>query len=102
MKFPPPLSFPEGQRALALVLASMAGVFCGLSLIGVVLIVWLGGWSVDTQAQRITVLGGSIVGLASGMIAVILGLLLGGPVGRLKAGISKTGADIEMSEDGAS
>lgn len=98
-KLPPPKTFPEGQRSLALVLASAAGVFCGAFAIGLVLILWLGGWSDDTQAQRITVFGITMVGILSGMMAVIVGLLIGGPVGRLKASAGREGASLEASGD---
>lgn len=98
-KLPPPKTFPEGQRALALVLASAAGIFCGLCAVGLVLILWLGGWTPDTQSQRITVFGITMVGILSGMMAVIVGLLIGGPVGRLKASAGRDGASLEASGD---
>lgn len=100
-KLPAPTTFPEGQRSLALALASAAGVFCGLCLVGLVLILWLGGWTVDTQAQRITVLAVAMVGLITGMIAVVLGLLVGGPVGRFSGSVGKDGASFEVKDDDA-
>lgn len=98
-KLPPPRTFPEGQRQLAILLASGAGFFCGLCLVGLTLILWLGGWTPDTQAQRITVFGIAMVGIISGMMAVIVGLLIGGPVGRLKASAGRDGASLEASGD---
>ena len=96
---PPPTNFNEGQRSLALILASAAGVFAGLFTVGLVLILWLGGWTPDTQAQRITVFGITMVGLLSAMMAVIVGLLIGGPVGRFKASAGKDGASLEAEGD---
>lgn len=98
-KLPPPKTFPEGQRSLALKLASAAGVFCGAFAVGLVLILWLGGWSDDTQSQRITVFAITMVGILSGMMAVIVGLLIGGPVGRLKASAGREGASLEAEGD---
>ncbi len=99
MKLPGPTTFTEGQRALAMALASAAGVFCGLFALGVVLILWLGGWSASTDGQRITVFGMVLVGLLSAMMAVIVGLLIGGPVGRLKGSVGRDGDEFEAEGD---
>lgn len=99
MKLPSATTFTEGQRALAMGLASAAGIFCGLCAVGMVLILWLGGWTPETEAQRITVFGIVLVGLLSGMMAVIVGLLIGGPVGRFKASASRDGASFEAEGD---
>jgi hypothetical protein len=80
-------------------LASAAGVFCGLFALGVVLILWLGGWAASTDGQRITVFGMVLVGLLSAMMAVIVGLLIGGPVGRLKGSVGRDGAEFEAEGD---
>lgn len=99
MKLPGSITFNEGQRALALALASVAGMFCGLFALGVVLIIWLGGWSPSTDAQRITVFGMVLAGLLGAMMAVIIGLLIGGPVGRFKGALGRDGASLEAEGD---
>lgn len=97
-RLPPPTTFPEGQRALALILAALAGIACGAGVTALVLILWLGGWSDATQPQRLGTLALTMSGLLVGLIVVILGLLLGGPVGRLKGGAGKDGVSIEIEE----
>ena len=98
-RLPPPSNFTEGQRLAALWLAAFAGMFCGLCVIGLVLILWLGGWPVATAEQRITVFGVALAGLVFGMLAVILGLLVGGPVGRFSGRIGKDGVQLEAEDD---
>jgi hypothetical protein len=97
-RLPPPATFTEGQRLAALWLAAFAGMFCGLFVMGLVLILWLGEWPPATAAQRITVFGITIGGLVFGMLAVILGLLVGGPVGRFTGKIGKDGLTMEAED----
>lgn len=99
MTFPGPQTWAEGQRGVMSWLVAAAGMFCGAASIGLVLIVWLGGWTPDTQAQRITVLSLGLVGFLAGTLAVIISLAVGGPVGRFKAGVSRDGATFEASDD---
>lgn len=96
---PGPKTFAEGQRALALWLMSAAGIFCGLGFAGVVLILWLGGWSAATEAQRIAAISLMAAGFPIGMIAVILALAVGGPVGRFKASAGRDGAVLDVEGD---
>lgn len=63
-----------------------AGVVCTFGAVAMVLIIWLGGWTSDTQAQRLDILSYALLGMLSGMLAVIASFAIGGPVGRLKAG----------------
>lgn len=98
MRLPPPVSFAEGQRAVALWLMSAAGVFYGAGTVGIILLLWRGGWAPDTQSARIMWI--AIIGLAYalGSIAVTLALAVGGPVGRFKLAAGRDGASAEVED----
>ena len=92
---PPPLTFAEGQRYVFGILASAAGMFCGAaSVLMVALLMW-GGWSRPEEHTIVTIFGWSLGGFIAAMIVVIIGLLAGGPVGRVKLSASRDGATIE-------
>ena len=95
---PAPTTFAEGQRAVSLWLMSAAGVFCGIGFAGVILLLWLGGWSAASEHQRIASISLMGAGFPLGMIAVILALAVGGPVGRFKAGAGRDGATFELED----
>ena len=92
---PPPGTFAEGQRYIYGLLASAAGMFCGACAgVMVALLVW-GGWSRSEEHTIVTIFGWSLGGFIAAMIVVIVGLLAGGPVGRLKMSATRDGASIE-------
>jgi hypothetical protein len=92
---PPPRTFAEGQRLVYGLLASAGGMFCGAaSGLMIALLMW-GGWSPSEQHTIVTIFGWSLGGFIAAMIVVILGLLAGGPVGRLKMAAGRDGAIIE-------
>jgi hypothetical protein len=92
---PPPLTFAEGQRYIYGLLASAAGMFCGAaSGLMVALLMW-GGWSRSEEHTIITIFGWSLGGFIVAMIGVIIGLLAGGPVGRVKLTAGRDGASVE-------
>jgi len=92
---PQPLTFAEGQRYIYGLLASAAGMFCGAaSGVMVALLMW-GGWSPAEEHTIVTIFGWCLGGFIAAMIAVIVGLLAGGPVGRFKLTASRDGASVE-------
>ena len=94
---PSPSSFAEGQRYIYGLLASAAGMFCGAaSGVMVALLMW-GGWSAAEEHTIVTIFGWSLGGFIAAMVAVIVGLLAGGPVGRFRVAASKDGASIEAN-----
>ena len=94
---PAPITFAEGQRYVYGLLASAGGMFCGAaSGLMVALLMW-GGWSAQEQHTIIVIFGCSLGGFIVAMIAVIIGLLAGGPVGRFKVIASRDGATIEAN-----
>jgi hypothetical protein len=64
----------------------------------VALLMW-GGWSRSEEHMIVTIFGWSLGGFIAAMLAVIVGLLAGGPVGRFKVSATRDGAAIEA--DGA-
>jgi hypothetical protein len=95
MKIPAPQSFAEGQRYIYGVLASAAGMSCGAAAgVMVALLMW-GGWSAAEQHTIVTIFGWALGGFIAAMIVVIVGLLAGGPVGRVKLSATRDGATFE-------
>ena len=99
MPLPPPATFAEGQRLVYGLLAAAAGMFCGTCAVAMIALLMWGGWSAGTEHSIVAIFGWSLGGFIVAMIAVIVGLLAGGPVGRFKVAASRDGASIEA--DGA-
>lgn len=92
---PPPGTFAEGQRYVYGLLAAAAGMFCGACAIAMVALLMWGGWNPSEQHSIVLIFGWSLGGFIAAMVAVIVGLLAGGPVGRFKLAASRDGATIE-------
>jgi len=92
---PPPGTFAEGQRYIYGLLASAGGMFCGAGAGFMVALLMWGGWSLGQEHTIIMIFGWSLGGFIVAMVAVIIGLLAGGPVGRFKVAASRDGASIE-------
>jgi hypothetical protein len=95
---PPPTTFAEGQRYIYGLLGAAAGVFCGACAVGIVSMLMWGGWSGAEEHSIVTIFGWALGGFIAAMMVVIVGLLAGGPVGRLKVSASRDGASIEAEE----
>jgi hypothetical protein len=89
------MTFAEGQRYIYGLLAAAAGMFCGASAVAMVALLMWGRWSRSEEHTIVTIFGWSLGGFIVAMIAVIVGLLAGGPVGRVKLSASRDGASIE-------
>ena len=94
-KLPPPQTFAEGQRLIYGLLAAAAGMFCGACAVVMVALLMWGGWSASEEHSIVTIFGWSLGGFIAAMVAVIVGLLAGGPVGRFKLAASRDGASME-------
>ncbi|HMI40189.1 MAG TPA: hypothetical protein VK485_03015 [Sphingomicrobium sp.] len=92
---PPPRTFAEGQRLVYGLLAAAAGIFCGGMAVAMIGLLMWGGWSPREEHSIVIILGCSLGGFIVAMIAVIVGLLAGGPVGRFKVSASRDGASLE-------
>jgi Na+/proline symporter len=96
---PPPGTFAEGQRYIYGLLAAAAGMFCGAAAgLMVALLMW-GGWSRSEEHSIVTIFGWSLGGFIVAMVAVIVGLLAGGPVGRFKVSAGREGASLEAEAE---
>ena len=98
---PPPTTFAEGQRALYGWLMAAAGVFAGSVALGLITILVWGGWPVTLYGRILTILGIALGGFLSAMIAVIIALAVGGPVGRISVKASKEGAELSAEDQAA-
>jgi hypothetical protein len=92
---PAPGTFAEGQRLVYGLLAAAAGMFAGICAVAMIALLMWGGWSRDEEHSIVTIFGWSLGGFIVAMVAVIVGLLAGGPVGRFKVSASRDGASLE-------
>ena len=92
---PPPRSFAEGQRLVYGLLAATAGIFCGLAANGIIVLLMWGGWSDAEEHSIVLIFGWALGGFLAAMVAVIVGLLAGGPVGRFRMSANRDGASLE-------
>jgi hypothetical protein len=76
-------------------LAAAGGMFCGACAVAMVALLMWGGWSAAEEHSIVTILGWSLGGFIAAMIAVIVGLLAGGPVGRFRLAANRDGASFE-------
>jgi hypothetical protein len=74
-------------------------MFCGMTSLGMIALLYFGHWSAGEQHTIVLIFGLALGGFIAAMTAVIVGLLAGGPVGRFKAHVSKDGADFEAGGD---
>src|SRR5438128_6519896 len=96
---PAPLTFAEGQRYIYGLLAAAAGVFCGACAVAMVALLMWGGWSAAEEHSIVIIFGWSLGGFITAMVAVIAGLLAGGPVGRFKMSATRDGATFEADAE---
>ena len=76
-------------------LAAAAGRSCGACAVGMVALLMWGGWSAREEHTIVQIFGWSLGGFIVAMVAVIIGLLAGGPVGRFKVAAGRDGASVE-------
>jgi hypothetical protein len=98
---PPPGTFAEGQRLVYGLLAAAAGMFCGACAIAMIALLMWGGWSAQEEHSIVIIFGWSLGSFIAAMVAVIVGLLAGGPVGRFRLAAGRDGASIEAANPSA-
>ena len=98
-RLPPPETFAEGQRLIYGWLAAAAGMFCGLMAIALVALLMWGGWSGAEEHTIVVIFGFTLGGFVAAMAAVMVGLLVGGPVGRFKGAAGREGISLEAEDD---
>jgi hypothetical protein len=72
-------------------------MFCGACAIAMVALLMWGGWSPQEEHSIVVIFGWSLGGFIAAMVAVIVGLLAGGPVGRFRLAAGRDGAMIEAA-----
>jgi hypothetical protein len=92
---PPPGTFAEGQRLIYGLLAAAGGMWCGCCSVAMVALLMWGGWTAQEQHSIVLILGWALGGFIAAMVVVIIGLLAGGPVGRIRLSASRDGAALE-------
>src|SRR6266567_1768128 len=97
---PSPATFAEGQRLAYGLLAAAAGMFCGACAVAMIALLMWGGWSAAEEHTIVTIFGWTLGGFIAAMVAVIVGLLAGGPVGRFRVSATKDGATFEADAEG--
>ncbi len=97
---PPPGTFAEGQRLVYGLLAAAGGIFCGACAVAMIALLMWGGWSSAEEHGIVAIFGWSLGGFIVAMVVVIVGLLAGGPIGRIRMGASRDGAMIEACGEG--
>lgn len=95
MNLPPPTNFPEGQRQFFGILMAVAGVCFGLAAIAAACVVIWGAWPDSLARTRLLIVGGALGLACAGSIIVTIALAVGGPVGRLKAKVSRESIEAE-------
>ena len=96
---PKPETFAEGQRLIFGWLAAFAGIFCGAMAEQMVALLMWGGWAPEHERTIIVIFGWSLGGFIAAMCLVIIGLMVGGPVGRFGGKIGKDGLEWEAGKD---
>jgi hypothetical protein len=96
---PGPQTFAEGQRLIYGWLAAAAGMFCGAMAVAMIALLMWGGWSQSEEHTIVVIFGGALGGFIAAMSAVIIGLLVGGPVGRFKGSAGRDGVSLEANGD---
>jgi len=95
VSLPSPGTFAEGQRLVYGLLAAAGGMFCGGMAVAMIGLLMWGGWSRSEEHSVVIIFGCSLGGFIIAMFAVIVGLLAGGPVGRIKVSATRDGASVE-------
>jgi hypothetical protein len=96
--FPAPQTFAEGQRLIYGWLAGAAGMFCGVAAVAMICLLMWGRWSPAEEHSIVLILGCALGGFIAAMSAVIIGLLVGGPVGRFKGSAGRDGVSMEAEQ----
>lgn len=88
MSVPPPTTFAEGQRKLYGIAAASAGVCFGLAVLLGGYFVLFGTWTPAQETARLRIIAGLLFAGCLNTTVVIVGLLLGGPVGKFGGKVS--------------
>lgn len=88
-------TFAEKWRAAMIVLVAGAGMVATALFIMIILITWLAKWSPEVEKARLDILGTGAVAMAILMGFAMIGILVAGPLARIKAKIGDNLIDVE-------
>ena len=94
---PAPTTFAEGQQQRYGILVAAAGMFAGAMALGMVALLMWGKWSASQEHTIVVIFGWTLAGCIACMGFVIIGFLVGGPVGRLSGEVGKDGMKWDAS-----
>mgnify|MGYP006139602101 CR=1 FL=1 len=80
-------------------LACAAGMFCGAMAVAMIALLMWGGWSAAQEHSIVVIFGFTLGGFVAAMAAVMIGLLVGGPVGRFRGSAGRDGVSLEAECD---
>jgi hypothetical protein len=100
VNLPEPTTFEQGQRKLYGIAAAIAGIAMGLAAAIGALIVIFGKWGAALLPTQLYILAGCIAVGSINTTIVIIGLLLGGPVGKLSGKVSDGSRTVELDATG--
>jgi len=96
---PPPTTFAEGQRRLYGLAAAVAGITFGLAVLVGAGIVVFGDWGKENVKAQLYILGGLVAAGTVNTTIVVIGLLLGGPVGKFNGKVSDGTRTLEVDAE---
>jgi hypothetical protein len=99
LSVPPPTTFAEGQRKLYGIAAAAAGVCFGLAVVVGATIVAFGDWGKDQLHFQLIILFALLGAGTLNTTIVIIGLLLGGPVGKFSGKLSDGQRSAEINAE---
>lgn len=97
MTLPPPTTFAEGQRKLYGIAAACAGICFALAVLVGGWIVVFGDWGAGLVKAQLYILAGLLAAGCLNTTIVLIGLLVGGPVGRINVKASKESVELDAS-----
>jgi hypothetical protein len=100
LNLPPATTFEQGQRKLYGVAAGVAGVAFGLAVLVGGWIVVFGKWGPALLPTQLYILAGLLAVGCINTTIVIVGLLVGGPVGKLSGKVSDGQRTVEIDATG--
>lgn len=97
MSLPPPTTFEQGQRLGYGIAVGIAGIAFGMAVLAGCLVIVFGHWEPSLQPTQLYILACVVAGGCLNTTIVIVGLLLGGPVGKLDAKASVGDKTVEIN-----
>jgi hypothetical protein len=100
MSLPPPQTFEQGQRYGYGLAVGIAGIAFGLAVLVAAFVVVFAHWKPELQATQLYILAGLAAAGCLNTTIIIVGLLVGGPVGKLNAKVSDGTRTAEIDAEG--